>query len=79
MRVGITDNGVGIPKENLTRVFEHGFTTKKSGHGFGLHSGANAAKEMGGSLKVHSDGTGTGATFILELPTHKNTAARKAA
>ena len=79
VRVEITDNGMGIPKENLTRVFEHGFTTKKTGHGFGLHSGANAAKEMGGSLNVRSDGPGAGATFILELPTHKNTAARKAA
>ena len=66
--VEVTDNGAGIPKENLARIFNHGFTTKKSGHGFGLHSGANTAKEMGGSLNVRSDGTGAGATFILELP-----------
>ena len=62
------DNGVGISQDNLTRIFNHGFTTKKDGHGFGLHSGALAAKEMGGSLNVHSDGSGQGATFTLELP-----------
>ena len=44
------------------------FTTRKEGHGFGLHSGALAAKEMGGSLTVHSDGPGQGAAFTLELP-----------
>ncbi len=64
----VADNGVGIPPENLKRIFNHGFTTKKDGHGFGLHSGANAATEMGGSVSVHSDGSGLGATFTLELP-----------
>jgi signal transduction histidine kinase len=68
VRISVIDNGVGIPSENLTRIFNHGFTTRKSGHGFGLHSGALAAKEMGGSLTVHSDGPGQGATFTLELP-----------
>ena len=72
VRVEVTDNGAGIVPENLTRIFQHGFTTKKTGHGFGLHSGANAAKEMGGSLTVQSDGPGTGATFILELPISEN-------
>ncbi len=68
VRISIIDNGVGIPPENLTRIFGHGFTTRKDGHGFGLHSAANAAKEMGGQLSVHSDGTGRGASFTLELP-----------
>jgi C4-dicarboxylate-specific signal transduction histidine kinase len=68
VRISIKDNGVGIKPENLTRIFSHGFTTRKNGHGFGLHSGALAAKEMGGSLSAHSDGPGTGATFVLELP-----------
>ena len=68
IRITITDNGVGIPPENLERIFRHGFSTRKGGHGFGLHSGANAAKEMGGSLTVHSDGAGRGAAFTLELP-----------
>ncbi len=66
--LSVQDNGVGIPAENLTRIFGHGFTTRKTGHGFGLHSSANAAKEMKGSLTVHSDGPGQGATFTLDLP-----------
>jgi len=66
--VTVKDNGIGIAPDNLTRIFSHGFTTKKDGHGFGLHSGALAAKEMGGSLGAHSEGPGTGATFTLELP-----------
>jgi two-component system, NtrC family, sensor kinase len=68
VRIAVCDNGLGIPPENLVRIFNHGFTTKKTGHGFGLHSSANAAKEMGGSLTVASDGPGTGATFALTLP-----------
>jgi PAS domain S-box-containing protein len=68
VRVSVTDNGVGIPPGNLTRIFAHGFTTKPNGHGFGLHGAALAAQEMGGSLTVRSDGEGAGATFILELP-----------
>jgi two-component system NtrC family sensor kinase len=68
VRISVIDNGVGIAPDNLTRIFNHGFTTKKDGHGFGLHSGALAAKEMGGSLTVHSDGLGQGAAFTLELP-----------
>jgi PAS domain S-box-containing protein len=64
----VEDNGVGIPEENLTRIFAHGFTTRRGGHGFGLHSGALAARELGGSLTAHSDGPGKGATFTLRLP-----------
>ena len=69
IRVAVIDNGIGIPPENLTRIFAHGFTTRKNGHGFGLHSSALAAKEMGGVLHVHSNGIGYGAAFTLELPT----------
>jgi C4-dicarboxylate-specific signal transduction histidine kinase len=69
VKVTVRDNGLGIPGENLTKIFNHGFTTKKDGHGFGLHSGANAAKEMGGSLMGHSAGPGQGAEFTLLLPT----------
>ncbi len=68
LKIGIIDNGVGIPPENLIRIFNHGFTTRKNGYGFGLHSGALAAKEMGGALVVHSEGPGRGASFTLELP-----------
>jgi signal transduction histidine kinase len=55
VRIVVADNGVGIAKENLSRIFSQGFTTRKDGHGFGLHSGANAARELG-------------ARFTLELP-----------
>jgi signal transduction histidine kinase len=68
LKITVGDNGVGIPPENLTRIFSHGFTTRKGGHGFGLHSGANAAKEMGGQLSVFSAGPGQGAVFTLDLP-----------
>jgi signal transduction histidine kinase len=66
--IAVIDNGIGVPPENRTRIFNHGFTTRKDGHGFGLHSGALAASELGGTLTVQSDGLGTGATFVLELP-----------
>jgi C4-dicarboxylate-specific signal transduction histidine kinase len=68
VRLAVADNGIGIPAENLTRIFAHGFTTKRDGHGFGLHHSANAATEMGGRLWGESAGRGQGATFVLELP-----------
>ncbi len=46
-RITVTDNGADIPAENLARIFNHGFTTRKVGHGFGLHTGTLAAKELG--------------------------------
>ena len=66
--VAVIDTGVGIPPQNLERVFNHGFTTRADGHGFGLHSSALAARELGGSLYASSPGTGQGATFTLTLP-----------
>ena len=66
--IEIADNGVGIAAKNLTSIFNHGFTTKESGKGFGLHASANAAKEMGGSLIATSTGLGQGAAFVLTLP-----------
>jgi two-component system, sensor histidine kinase ChiS len=68
IKISVIDNGIGIPAENLIRIFNHGFTTKKDGHGFGLHSGALTAKELGGTLTAFSAGTGKGSTFTLELP-----------
>jgi signal transduction histidine kinase len=66
--ISVIDNGVGIPEENRTRIFNHGFTTRKDGHGFGLHSGALAAMELGGTLTAESEGPGHGAVFTLQLP-----------
>jgi len=68
LRITVADNGEGIAPENLTRVFAHGFTTRKSGHGFGLHSCVLAAQEMGGTLGAHSPGCNQGASFVLEIP-----------
>lgn len=68
IKISVADNGVGILPENMTRIFNHGFTTRKDGHGFGLHSGALAAKELGGSLSAQSDGQNKGAVFTLVLP-----------
>ncbi|MFE8600374.1 ATP-binding protein [Archangium violaceum] len=70
VRISIHDNGMGIAPEMLTRIFQYGFTTREEGHGFGLHSSALAAQEMGGDLTVHSEGPGHGATFTLEMPYH---------
>jgi signal transduction histidine kinase len=68
VNISIIDNGIGIPSENVARIFSYGFTTRRDGHGFGLHSGAVAAKELGGALTMRSDGVGRGAAFTLELP-----------
>lgn len=68
VRLEVEDNGIGIAPENITRIFSQGFTTRKGGHGFGLHSGALAARELGGDISVESDGLGKGANFVLEIP-----------
>ncbi|MBI3861169.1 MAG: hypothetical protein HY290_04665 [Planctomycetia bacterium] len=67
IRVEVADNGVGIEAKNLTRVFSQGFTTRKEGHGFGLHGAANLAGELGGKITADSAGPGRGATFTFEF------------
>jgi signal transduction histidine kinase len=66
--IAVIDNGVGIEPAVMERLFTHGFTTRKSGHGFGLHSASLAAAELGGALAASSAGAGQGATFRLTLP-----------
>ncbi|MDB6055402.1 MAG: Multi-sensor signal transduction histidine kinase [Verrucomicrobiales bacterium] len=66
--IGVGDNGVGIPAENMSKIFAYGFTTRKGGHGFGLHGSVLAAQEMGGSLTARSEGPGKGTFFTLKLP-----------
>jgi two-component system, NtrC family, sensor kinase len=68
IHIALRDNGMGIAPELLTRIFQYGFTTRQEGHGFGLHSSALAAQELGGVLHVESEGPGLGATFTLVLP-----------
>jgi NO-binding membrane sensor protein with MHYT domain len=71
LTIRVEDDGEGIAPENMTRLFAHGFTTRKNGHGFGLHSCALAAKEMLGTITAHSDGLGRGAAFTLDLPVNR--------
>ena len=68
VRIKVVDNGVGIDKNLLTRIFSFGFSTKRSRHGFGLHSAANLAAVLHGSLTALSAGPGKGASFLLEIP-----------
>jgi signal transduction histidine kinase len=77
--ITVADNGCGIARDHLVRIFTHGFTTRESGHGFGLHSGALAARQLGGSLRVESEGVNLGATFTLEVPFQPQAAASRAA
>lgn len=74
LKLEVSDSGPGIETQNLTKIFQHGFTTKPGGHGFGLHSSANAACELGGSLTVRSPGELGGATFVVELPLESSAA-----
>ncbi len=75
--LSVIDTGVGIAPEKLTAIFSQGYTTKKDGHGFGLHAPANAAKEMGGVITVDSPGLGLGATFTILLPRQRPVEAKR--
>ena len=77
MEIRISDNGCGIGPENLDKIFNHGFTTKDQGHGFGLHTCANFMTEMGGTLRAESDGIGKGATFVMRFPLNQQDLALK--
>ena len=68
VRFEVTDTGGGIKTENLPRLFAQGFTTRKTGHGLGLHSAAISARNLGGVLQAQSAGEGRGASFTLDLP-----------
>jgi|GEM_PF-3598209 len=68
VRIEVEDNGKGIDPEHFNRLFRFGFSTRPGGHGFGLHSSAVAAKELGGTLTARSEGQDKGATFTLVLP-----------
>lgn len=66
--ISVTDQGTGIAPENIEKIFQHGFTTKNTGHGFGLHTAANTAQSLGGGITAFSDGVGRGAIFELRIP-----------
>jgi C4-dicarboxylate-specific signal transduction histidine kinase len=68
LEVAVEDSGIGIPAEVLGRLWEFGFTTKAHGHGFGLHSSALAAQQLGGTVSADSAGPGKGARFVVRIP-----------
>ena len=70
--VEIRDRGPGIAPENLTKIFEHGYSTKETGMGIGLHYCANAIRSLGGRIKVVNCEAPWGASFQIWLPCHKN-------
>jgi C4-dicarboxylate-specific signal transduction histidine kinase len=67
----VADDGPGIPAEDRDRVFQFGFTTKRDGHGFGLHASSNSASEMDGRLELRHTEIGLGCQFALVLPKGK--------
>lgn len=72
VKISVEDTGCGIHPRHLTNIFTQGFTTKRDGHGFGLHHACLLAQDLGGSLKAESDGIGKGARFILDIPARKD-------
>jgi two-component system, LuxR family, sensor kinase FixL len=68
LEVSVTDTGTGFPAELQRKIFSAGFTTKPKGHGYGLHSSALAADQLGGTLSCSSPGPGLGASFVLRVP-----------
>jgi signal transduction histidine kinase len=68
LEIAVEDTGVGIASDVMGRIWEFGFTTKADGHGFGLHSSAVAAQQLGGSVSADSAGAGKGARFAVKIP-----------
>ena len=68
LQIAVEDTGGGISPELQLKIFSAGFTTKPKGHGYGLHSSALAAEQLGGTLRCHSAGPGKGACFTLRVP-----------
>jgi len=68
LQIAVEDSGGGITPELQLKIFSAGFTTKPKGHGYGLHSSALAAEQLGGTLRCHSAGPGKGACFTLRVP-----------
>lgn len=66
--IEIRDTGIGIAQDDIQHLFEYGFKRRRGGHGFGLHHSALVANEVGGRIKVYSEGPGKGATFQLFVP-----------
>lgn len=68
VKINVIDTGVGIAEENKVKIFSYRFTTKLNGQGIGLHTSANLAKEIGGTLSLENSTLGQGSHFSLILP-----------
>jgi len=68
LRLSVRDNGAGFDAEQQAQLFKFGYSTKARGSGFGLHATALFVQEMGGSIKLESDGINRGALLTIELP-----------
>jgi C4-dicarboxylate-specific signal transduction histidine kinase len=71
VQIRFRDNGCGMTRETLSRVFDAHFTTRENGTGLGLHFCAITLKRLGGSIRGFSQGPGQGSTFVIELPRGK--------
>lgn len=70
--IKISDNGTGIPEENLSNIFQPYFTTQDKGYGLGLAIAKNIIDEMNGTILVESQ-VGKGTTFSVEIPVNRDT------
>jgi two-component system sensor histidine kinase HydH len=66
IQISVSDNGRGIPRKDLAKIFDPYFTTKSSGTGLGLAIAHNIVEAMGGTIKVNSY-PGKGTTFTIRI------------
>jgi signal transduction histidine kinase len=71
LKITISDTGAGIPRENLDKILEPFFTTKKNGTGLGLGLAYQAIKSHNGIVKIDSK-TGEGTIVNIQLPLNNN-------
>ena len=78
MRVSIADQGIGIPKEHLPRIFDPYFSTKQRGSGLGLATTYSIIKNHGGLIGVDS-ALGRGTTMHVHFPASPRPSTRRCA
>ena len=68
--VGVADTGGGIPPDDIVKIFEPFFSTKKNGTGLGLAVSYGIVQKHGGNIQVSSR-LGEGTQFTVEIPVSK--------